>query len=60
LSVLLVVFVPSLCCVVELVLDWPPGLCDVVVLVCLDGSDEFVVLLFWPFGFSVVVVVAVD
>jgi hypothetical protein len=53
-------FVPSLCCVVELVLDCPLGFCVVVVLVCFDGSLECVELLFWPSGFSVVVEVDVD
>jgi hypothetical protein len=60
LSVLVVVFVPSLCWVVELVLDFPLGSDAVVVLVCFDGSLEFVVLLFWPSGFSVVVVLEAD
>jgi hypothetical protein len=54
---LVVVFVPSLCCVVELLLDCPLGFEAAVVLVApLDGSLVFVVLLFSPVGFSVVVV----
>jgi hypothetical protein len=46
--------------VVEVVLDCPLGVCDVVVFVCFDGSFDCVELLFWPSGFSVVVVVDVD
>jgi hypothetical protein len=38
------------------VLDWPLGFDVDVVLVCFDGSLIFVVLLFCPSGFSVVVV----
>jgi hypothetical protein len=57
---LVVDLVPSLCWVVELVLDCPPGFCVVVVLVCFDGSLDCVELLFWPSGFSVVVVVDID
>jgi hypothetical protein len=57
---LLVVFVPSLCWVVDVVLDCPSGFAADVVLVCFDGSLVFVVLLFWPSGFSVVVVVELD
>jgi hypothetical protein len=57
---LVVVFVPSLCWVVELVLDCPPAFEADVVLVCFDGSLLLVVLLFWPSGFSVVVVLEVD
>jgi hypothetical protein len=60
LSVLVVDLVPSLCWVVELVLDCPLGVCVVVVLVCFDGSLDCVELLFWPSGFSVVVVVDAD
>jgi hypothetical protein len=57
---LVVVFVPSLCSVVELVLDFPLGSDALVVLVCFDGSLEVVVLFFWPSGFSVVVVLEAD
>jgi hypothetical protein len=57
---LVVVFVPSLCWVVEVVLDCPLGFEADVVLVCFDGSLLLVVLLFWPSGFSVVVVLEVD
>jgi hypothetical protein len=56
---LVVVFVPSLCWVVELVLACPFGFDAEVVLVCFDGSLVFVVLLFCPSGFSVVVVLEV-
>jgi hypothetical protein len=56
---LVVVFVPSLCCVVELVLDWPFAFEAEVVDVCFEGSLVFVVLLFCPSGFSVVVVLEV-
>ena len=46
---------PSLCCVVELVLDCPLGFeVDVVLDVPFAGSLVFVVLLFAPEGFSVV------
>jgi hypothetical protein len=47
-SVLVVVFVPSPCCVVVLSLDWP-----------VDGFRADVLLLFCPSGFSVVVVLEV-
>lgn len=59
LSVLVVVFVPSLCCVVELVLDCPVAgfEAEVLVVACpLAGLVVVVVLLFCPSGFSVVVV----
>jgi hypothetical protein len=42
------------------VLDLPLGSDVEVVLVLFDGSFVFVMLLFWPFGFSVVVVLDVD
>jgi hypothetical protein len=60
LSVFVVVFVPSLCWVDDVVLDCPPGLDAVIVLVCFDGSLVFVVLFFSPVGFSVVVVLELD
>jgi hypothetical protein len=59
LSVFVVVFVPSLCWVVELLLDCPvDGLdAEFVVLVWpFAGSVAVVLLFFWPSGFSVVVV----
>jgi hypothetical protein len=42
------------------VLDFPLGSEAEVVLVCFDGSLAFVVLLVWPPGLSVVVVLEVD
>jgi hypothetical protein len=56
---LVVVFVPSLCCVVVLLLDCPVEGFEVQVLLLdspFDGSDIIVLLLFCPSGFSVVVV----
>jgi hypothetical protein len=56
---LVVVFVPSLCCVVVLLLDCPVEGFDVELLLLdipFDGSDMIVLLLFCPSGFSVVVV----
>jgi hypothetical protein len=55
-----VVLVPSLCWVVDDVLDLPLGSDVEVVLVLFDGSLAFVVLLFSPDGFSMVVVLEVD
>jgi hypothetical protein len=43
---LVVLVVPSLCWVVEVVLDFPLGSVADVVLVCFEGSLEFVVLVF--------------
>jgi hypothetical protein len=60
LSVFVVVFVPSLCWVEDVVLDLPLGSVAEVVDVLFDGSFEFVMLLFSPFGFSVVVVLELD
>jgi hypothetical protein len=60
LSVFVVVFVPSECWVIDVVLDLPLGSDVEVVLVLFDGSVVFVVLLFSPLGFSVVVVLEVD
>ena len=59
-SVFVVVFVPSECWVIDVVLDLPLGSDVEVVLVLFDGSVVFVVLLFSPLGFSVVVVLEVD
>jgi hypothetical protein len=54
---LVVVFVPSLCWVVELVLDCPLGFeAEVVLVDPFAGSLALVVLDFSPLGFSVVVV----
>jgi len=55
-----VVFVPSLCWVVDVVLEFPLGSVADVVVVFFDGSLCFVMLLVCPFGFSVVVVLEVD
>jgi hypothetical protein len=55
-----VVFVPSLCCVVDVVLDFPLGSVAEDVLVLFDGSLVFVVLVVGPPGFSVVVVLELD
>ena len=60
LSVFEVVFVPSLCWVVEVVLEFPLGSAADVVVVFFDGSLCLVMLLVCPFGFSVVVVFEVD
>jgi hypothetical protein len=55
-----VVLVPSACWVVDEVLDEPLGSEVEVVFVLFDGSLVFVMLLFSPLGFVVVVVLEVD
>ena len=59
-SVFVVVFVPSSCWVIDVVLDLPLGSVADVVLVCFDGSFVSVALFFCPFGICVVVVLEFD
>jgi hypothetical protein len=57
---LFVVVVPSLCWVVDAVLDFPLGSVAEVVVVCFEGSLVSVLLFFCPLGDWVIVVLELD